>query len=102
MCNRVPCVYKGQNLTIRVEEFSKPPNYLAIKVLYQGGQTLIFGGEVLGPVCKLHIVYFIPLSIHSFEKFLINMNFVFENFFKKYKLRLSEFHFINFCVRRSL
>ncbi|KAL2936922.1 Expansin-like A3, partial [Bienertia sinuspersici] len=33
---RVPCVYKGQNLTIRVAEFSKPPNYLAIQVLYQG------------------------------------------------------------------
>ncbi|XP_021773664.1 expansin-like A1 [Chenopodium quinoa] len=43
---RVPCVYKGQNLSIRVEEFSKFPNYLAIKVLYQGGQTSILGGDV--------------------------------------------------------
>ncbi|XP_021752980.1 expansin-like A3 [Chenopodium quinoa] len=43
---RVPCNYKGQNLTIRVEEFSKPPNYLAIKILYQGGQTTILGAEV--------------------------------------------------------
>ncbi|XP_048492585.1 expansin-like A1 isoform X2 [Beta vulgaris subsp. vulgaris] len=43
---RVPCVYKGQNLAIRVEEFSKPSNYLAIKVLYQGGQTNILGAEV--------------------------------------------------------
>ncbi|XP_057526670.1 expansin-like A3 [Amaranthus tricolor] len=43
---RVPCVYKHQNLAIRVEEFSKPPNYLAIKVLYQGGQTSILGGDV--------------------------------------------------------
>ncbi|KAL9244822.1 hypothetical protein vseg_018546 [Gypsophila vaccaria] len=43
---RVPCVYKGQNLAIRVEEFSKPPNYLAVKILYQGGQTKIVGAEV--------------------------------------------------------
>ncbi|XP_056699025.1 expansin-like A1 [Spinacia oleracea] len=43
---RVPCNYKGQNLSIRVEEFSKPPNYLAIKILYQGGQTTILGAEV--------------------------------------------------------
>ncbi|CAO2813681.1 unnamed protein product [Amaranthus hypochondriacus] len=56
---RVPCVYKGQNLAIRVEEFSKPPNYLAIKVLYQGGQTLIFGGEVLGPVDQPHHIAFL-------------------------------------------
>ncbi|KAH9610467.1 hypothetical protein KSS87_018071 [Heliosperma pusillum] len=45
---RVPCFYKGQNLAIKVEEFSKPPNYLAIKVLYQGGQTKIVGAEVAG------------------------------------------------------
>ncbi|XP_057516798.1 expansin-like A1 [Amaranthus tricolor] len=43
---RVPCVYKGQNLAFRVEEFSHPPNYLAIKILYQGGQTTISGAEV--------------------------------------------------------
>lgn len=43
---RVPCVYKGQNLALRVEEFSKIPNYLAIKVLYQGGQTDILTADV--------------------------------------------------------
>ncbi|XP_048492194.1 expansin-like A1 [Beta vulgaris subsp. vulgaris] len=43
---RVPCNYHGKNLSLRVEEFSKPPNYLAIKVLYQGGQTSILGGDV--------------------------------------------------------
>ncbi|KAK9666703.1 hypothetical protein RND81_14G205000 [Saponaria officinalis] len=45
---RVPCVYNGHNLTIQVETYSKPPNYLAIKVLYQGGQTRILGAEVIG------------------------------------------------------
>ncbi|XP_074285914.1 expansin-like A2 [Silene latifolia] len=44
---RVPCVYKGQNLAIQVEAYSKPPNYLAIKILYQGGQTRILGAEVI-------------------------------------------------------
>ncbi|KAJ7967102.1 Expansin-like [Quillaja saponaria] len=38
---RVPCDYKNQNLAVRVEESSKKPNYLAIKFLYQGGQTEI-------------------------------------------------------------
>jgi hypothetical protein len=36
---RVPCEYKNQNLAVRVEESSKNSNYLAIKLLYQGGQT---------------------------------------------------------------
>ncbi|KAK7264080.1 hypothetical protein RJT34_31683 [Clitoria ternatea] len=43
---RVPCVYKDQNLAIRVEESSKKPDYLAIKFLYQGGQTEIVGVDV--------------------------------------------------------
>ncbi|CAO2815711.1 unnamed protein product [Amaranthus hypochondriacus] len=38
---RVPCVYEHQNLAIRVEEYSQRPHYLAITVLYQGGQTEI-------------------------------------------------------------
>ncbi|KAL9231881.1 hypothetical protein vseg_007044 [Gypsophila vaccaria] len=45
---RVPCVYRGHNLSIQVEAYSKPPNYLAIKILYQGGQTRILGAEVIG------------------------------------------------------
>ncbi|KAL9391215.1 hypothetical protein Peur_015135 [Populus x canadensis] len=36
---RVPCEYKNQNMAVRVEESSKNSNYLAIKLLYQGGQT---------------------------------------------------------------
>ncbi|GAY46065.1 hypothetical protein CUMW_094070 [Citrus unshiu] len=40
---RVPCEYKHHNLAVRVEESSKNPNYLAIKVLYQGGKTEILG-----------------------------------------------------------
>ncbi|GAB2267784.1 Expansin-like A2 [Dionaea muscipula] len=43
---RIPCEYGHRNLTLRVEEFSKHPNYLAIKVLYQGGQTEIVGIDV--------------------------------------------------------
>nr|XP_043613065.1 expansin-like A1 [Erigeron canadensis] len=43
---RVPCVYKGKNLTIRVEESTQKPNYLALKFLYQGGQTEIVGVDI--------------------------------------------------------
>ncbi|KAJ8428540.1 hypothetical protein Cgig2_003788 [Carnegiea gigantea] len=43
---RVPCVYKGQNLALRVEEYSKFPYYLAVKILYQGGQTDILTVDV--------------------------------------------------------
>ncbi|KAL8109703.1 hypothetical protein AgCh_025702 [Apium graveolens] len=42
---RVPCDYKN-NLAVRVEEISKKPDYLAIKFLYQGGQTEIVGADV--------------------------------------------------------
>ncbi|KAJ9704568.1 hypothetical protein PVL29_002904 [Vitis rotundifolia] len=43
---RVLCNYNKQNLAIRVEEMSQKPHYLAIKVLYQGGQTEIVGMDV--------------------------------------------------------
>ncbi|KAI3502390.1 hypothetical protein L1887_30424 [Cichorium endivia] len=43
---RVPCDYKGKNLAVRVEESSRKPNYLAIKFLYQGGQTEIVSVDV--------------------------------------------------------
>ncbi|XP_038705686.1 expansin-like A1 [Tripterygium wilfordii] len=43
---RVPCDYKNQNLAIRVEESSKKPNYLAIKLLNQGGQTEVVAIDV--------------------------------------------------------
>ncbi|KAJ8428659.1 hypothetical protein Cgig2_020383 [Carnegiea gigantea] len=43
---RIPCDYKGQNLAILVKESSKNPGYLAIQVLYQGGQTEIVGIDV--------------------------------------------------------
>ncbi|KAJ8765039.1 hypothetical protein K2173_010515 [Erythroxylum novogranatense] len=42
---RVPCKY-NRNLAVRVEESSQKPNYLAIKVLYQGGQTEIVAMDV--------------------------------------------------------
>ncbi|TYJ44484.1 hypothetical protein E1A91_A03G228600v1 [Gossypium mustelinum] len=43
---RIPCEYKNQNLAIRVEESSHKPYYLAIKLLYQGGQTEIVAIDV--------------------------------------------------------
>ncbi|KAL3539133.1 hypothetical protein ACH5RR_002499 [Cinchona calisaya] len=43
---RVPCDYNKSNLAIRVEESSHKPNYLAIKFLYQGGQTEIVAVDV--------------------------------------------------------
>ncbi|KAL2936915.1 Expansin-like A1 [Bienertia sinuspersici] len=43
---RIPCDYKGKNLAVRVEESSRNPGYLAIKILYQGGQTEIVGIDV--------------------------------------------------------
>jgi hypothetical protein len=43
---RVPCDYKKQNLVVRVEEMSIKPDFLAVKILYQGGQTEIGGMEV--------------------------------------------------------
>ncbi|GAB4853055.1 hypothetical protein Ancab_040584 [Ancistrocladus abbreviatus] len=36
---RIPCDFKKHNLSLRVEESSNYPNHLAVKVLYQGGQT---------------------------------------------------------------
>jgi hypothetical protein len=33
-------------LAVRVEESSKKPNYLAIKLLYQGGQTEVVAMDV--------------------------------------------------------
>lgn len=43
---RIPCDYKGQNMAIRVEESSQNTGYLAIKILYQGGQTEIVAIDV--------------------------------------------------------
>lgn len=44
--SRIPCDYENKNLSIRVEENSRRPNYLAIKFMYQGGQTDIVGVDV--------------------------------------------------------
>ncbi|XP_022136179.1 expansin-like A2 [Momordica charantia] len=43
---RIPCAYKNKNLSVRVEESSYNPQYLAIKVLYQGGQTEIVAVDI--------------------------------------------------------
>ncbi|RZR82482.1 hypothetical protein BHM03_00008906 [Ensete ventricosum] len=43
--SRIPCEY-NKNLSIRVEEKSQSPNYLAVKFLYQGGQTDIVAVDV--------------------------------------------------------
>ncbi|KAJ4966136.1 hypothetical protein NE237_017985 [Protea cynaroides] len=43
---RIPCDYGNQNLSVRVEETSQKPQYLAIDLLFQGGQTDIFQVKV--------------------------------------------------------
>ncbi|XP_073030437.1 expansin-like A1 isoform X1 [Primulina eburnea] len=44
---RVPCDYaQNKNLSIRVQEMSQNPYYLAISFLYQGGQTEIVSVDV--------------------------------------------------------
>ncbi len=43
---RILCEYGGQNMTVKVDESSKYPDYLAVQFLYQGGQTDITGVEV--------------------------------------------------------
>ncbi|KAK3153195.1 hypothetical protein QOZ80_2BG0169100 [Eleusine coracana subsp. coracana] len=43
---RVPCQYPDHNLSVRVEERSRPPSDLAIRFLYQGGQTDIVAVDV--------------------------------------------------------
>jgi hypothetical protein len=45
MC-RVPCEYKHRNLSVRVEDKSRAPGDLAIRFLYQGGQTDIVAVDV--------------------------------------------------------
>ncbi|KAJ3672358.1 hypothetical protein LUZ60_007079 [Juncus effusus] len=42
---RIPCEY-NKNLSIRIEEMSQKPNHLAIKFLFQGGQTDIMAVEL--------------------------------------------------------
>ena len=45
--NRVPCDYGNKKMmNVRVEESSKKPNYLAIKLLYQGGQTEVVAIDI--------------------------------------------------------
>ncbi|RLN39925.1 hypothetical protein C2845_PM01G20220 [Panicum miliaceum] len=43
---RIPCEYANRNLSIRVEEKSRPPSELSIRFLYQGGQTDIVAVDV--------------------------------------------------------
>jgi len=43
---RVPCQYPDRNLSISVETRSRPPSNLAIRFLYQGGQTDIVAVDV--------------------------------------------------------
>ncbi|KFK30445.1 hypothetical protein AALP_AA7G262000 [Arabis alpina] len=43
---RVPCDYGNKKMQVRVEESSKKPNYLAIKLLYQGGQTEVVAIDI--------------------------------------------------------
>lgn len=59
---RVPCDYKDQNLALRVEESSQKPHYLAVKVLYQGGQTEIVAMDVAQVSLHTFLIIHFPLS----------------------------------------
>lgn len=43
---------------MRVEESSKKPDYLAVKILYQGGQTEIVGIDVAKVTNQYYIALF--------------------------------------------
>uniref|UniRef100_A0A0C9RS59 TSA: Wollemia nobilis Ref_Wollemi_Transcript_15547_1086 transcribed RNA sequence n=1 Tax=Wollemia nobilis TaxID=56998 RepID=A0A0C9RS59_9CONI len=43
---RIPCEYRRQNLTVKIDKSSNYPYFLALQFLYQGGQTDITGVEV--------------------------------------------------------
>ncbi|XAR54894.1 hypothetical protein NMG60_11030224 [Bertholletia excelsa] len=43
---RIPCQYPGYNLMVKVHDHSKYPEYLAIVILYQSGQSDITAAEV--------------------------------------------------------
>eukprot|EP01018_Ginkgo_biloba_P023046 Gb_24808 [translate_table: standard] len=43
---RIPCQYPGRNLSVKVDESSSSPSYLAIQFLFQGGQTDIVAVDV--------------------------------------------------------
>ncbi|XP_059068553.1 expansin-like A1 [Cryptomeria japonica] len=43
---RIFCEYKGHNLSVKVDERNCYPNYLALKFVYQGGQTDIVNVDV--------------------------------------------------------
>jgi hypothetical protein len=55
---RVPCGYmKDRNLSIRVEEKSRPPSNLSIRFLYQGGQTDTVAVDIAT------VSYFLPSTL---------------------------------------
>lgn len=62
--SRVPCDYKNQGLAVRVEESSQKPYYLAIKILFQGGQTEIVAVDVAQVNQTINIIALIN-SIHD-------------------------------------
>ncbi|XP_020574186.1 expansin-like A1 [Phalaenopsis equestris] len=43
---RIPCDYSNKNLSIRVEESSRRPSLLTVKLIYQGGQTDVVAVDV--------------------------------------------------------
>ena len=51
---RVPCQYPGTNVKVKVHEKSRYPDYLAIDILYQGGESDITAVEI----------YEVPLQLH--------------------------------------
>jgi len=58
-------------LAVRVEESSKKPDYLAIKFLYQGGQTEIVGVDVAQVYISYVTLILYAKKIH-YQVFLLN------------------------------
>ncbi|EEF31157.1 Major pollen allergen Ory s 1 precursor, putative [Ricinus communis] len=49
---RISCRYAGYNLIFKIHEYSRFPEYLAIVVLYQGGQNDILAVQIWQEDCK--------------------------------------------------
>lgn len=62
---RVPCMYPGSNLKLKVHENSNYPNYLALVILYQGGEYDITAVELWQvDLILTTYVYVLTVSLH--------------------------------------
>ncbi|KAH1106469.1 hypothetical protein J1N35_010237 [Gossypium stocksii] len=74
---RVPCQYVGHKIQVKVHEYSRNPDYLAIIMLYQAGKSDILSVDIWQQVinqsartlCQLLMLYcyYIELKVTSFD-----------------------------------